>query len=115
MKKKVAQIILGIVIIGLAYALFEQIMTPLRFKEEVALRQEAVIVKVKDIRAAQRLFKTQHDSYTPSFDTLIAFILNDSIIVEKTIGSFDDSVAVAEGRVRVEQFKIPVKIGRAHV
>ncbi len=108
MKKKVAQIILGIVIIGLAYVLFEQIMTPLRFQEEVVVRQEAVVKQLKDIRAAQRLYKAEHEVYTPSFDTLFAFILNDSIIVEKTIGSLDDSAAVAEGRVIVEEVKIPV-------
>ena len=108
MKKKVVQIILGIIIIGLTYALSEQIMNPLRFKEEIATRQEDVIEKLKDIRSAQRMFKSVHGEYTPSFDSLIQFIINDSIIIEKTIGSADDSVAVAEGRFSIEEVKLAV-------
>ena len=38
--------------------------------------------------------------YTGNFDSLINFVLNDSMVVyEKAFGSADDSVAVARGLV----------------
>lgn len=104
--KKAIQIILGIVIVGLSYVLIEQIMVPIRFQEDVQTRQADVIERLKDIRSAQRVFKAKHERYTSSFDTLITFILTDSIIAQKTTGSMDDSLAVAENRAKIEEYKI---------
>lgn len=106
--KKVFQIILAIAIVGLAYMLYEQLMSPLRFQKEVAVRETAVISKIKDIRTAEQAFKQKYQRYTGSFDTLFNFVLNDSLTFERTIGSKDDSVAVAKGLVKTEKFNIAV-------
>lgn len=104
--KKIFQVILGVVIIGLCYVLFEQIKTPMSFQETKNSREAIVIQKIKDIRSAQRAYKAQHMHYTADFDSLISFVLNDSIVIEKAVGSADDSVAVAKGQVKIEKFLI---------
>ncbi len=106
--KKVLQIVLAIVIIGLAYVVFDQIMSPLRFEKEMTLRENAVIQRIKDIRTAERAYKQKYQNYTSSFDSLINFVLTDSLEFEKTTGSKDDSVAVARGLVKTEKFKVAV-------
>ena len=104
--KKLIQIILLLVIVALVYVLIRQILGPMEFQKEVAVREKAVVERLKDIRTAQRAYKSVHQVYTSSFDSLINFILTDSLTFEKAIGSEDDSVAVAKGLVSVEKFKI---------
>ncbi|MCC8018670.1 MAG: hypothetical protein LIO85_02710 [Rikenellaceae bacterium] len=106
--KKVLQIVLGLAIIGLIYVLYNQFHTPISFQKEVAVREAAVIERIKDIRTAQQAYKQKYQKYTPSFDSLINFILTDTLSFERTIGSKDDSVAVARGLVRTEKFDIAV-------
>lgn len=106
--KKVFQIVLGLIIIVLVYVLYQQFNTPISFQKEVAVREAAVIERIKDIRTAQQAYKQKYQKYTPSFDSLIHFVLNDSLTFERTIGSKDDSVAVARGLVKTEKFDIAV-------
>ena len=104
--KKAIQIVLGLGIIALAFVIYKQVMTPLEFRAERERREKVVIERLKNIREAQRAFKKVHMRYTSSFDTLINFVLNDSLEYEKIIGSEDDSAAVAKGLVRREKFMI---------
>ena len=104
--KKVIQIVLAVVIIFLAYILIDMIVTPLRFQAEQAKREAAIIERLKDIRTAERAYKQMYQKYTGSFDSLIHFLLNDSLEYEKAIGSADDSLAVAKGLVKREKFKV---------
>lgn len=106
--KKVFQIVLAIAIIGLAYVLYKQITNPLEFQKTQATREVAIIERLKDIRTAQRAFRQVNQRFTGSFDTLINFVLNDSMTFERSFGSKDDSLAVAQGLVRTETFKMPV-------
>lgn len=107
--KKVVQIVLAVLILVMAYVVYQQIMTPLRFQKQVKLRETAVIERIKDIRSAERGYKQVYNKYTGSFDSLINFVLTDSLVFEKATGSADDSVAVAQGLVKVERFKIAAK------
>ena len=106
--KIVIQVVLAVVIVALAYIVTEQIMGPLRFEKAVASRSAAVIDRIKDIRSAERAFKQKHQRYTGDFDSLIQFVLTDSIEYERKIGSADDSVAVAKGLVRTEKFTMAI-------
>lgn len=106
--KKVLQIVLVIAIIVLGYLLADAIMSPVRFKKAVAEREVAVIQRAKDIRAAQRAYKNEYGQFTDNFDTLIHFVLTDSVTLYRSIGSADDSLQVATGQFRTEQFRIPV-------
>lgn len=106
--KKVLLIVLAVVVIALAYILYQQIMTPLRFQKQVDVRKAAVIERIKDIRSAERAFKQIHTTYTGDFDSLINFVLNDSLTYERSFGSADDSLTVAQGLFRTEEFKMAV-------
>jgi hypothetical protein len=103
------QIVLVVVIVWLAYFLYRQIMDPLDFQKETKIREAAVIDRIKDIRSAEQAFKQKNKRYTANFDSLINFVLTDSLVFERQIGSADDSVAVAKGLVKTEKFTKAVK------
>ncbi|MFI3331595.1 MAG: hypothetical protein R3Y38_07300 [Rikenellaceae bacterium] len=107
--KKLIQILLLIAVVALGYILTMQILDPLNFVKERAAREAVVIERVKDIRTAQRAFKSVHQNYSSNFEELISFLENDSLVYDKVVGSFDDSLAVAKGLVRVEKFNVAVK------
>lgn len=110
--KKLAQIILAVVIIALIYVIYVQISTPIRFEQELKTKKAQVIDRIKDIRTAERSFKSKYQRFTGSFDTLIAYVLNDTLELERKIVDEDDSVAMAmlkkSGKKNIEKFKIAV-------
>lgn len=109
MKKILLQVILLAAIAGLVWWLYSMFNTPLEFERIRKEREAAVVERLKDIRTAQRAFRSKYTKFTPNFDSLIAFVQNDSLTFEHAIGSADDSVAVAQGLVSVELFKVAVK------
>lgn len=110
--KKLIQIILAVAIVGLVYIIYDQISTPIRFEKELKTKKALVIERIKDIRTAQRAFRTKYQRFTGSFDTLAAFVLNDSLVLERKIVDEDDSVGMAmlkkAGKKNVEQFTVAV-------
>ena len=93
--KKAAQIILGLAIIGLIWWIAALISQPLSFEKQLKERNAVVIEKLKDIRTAERAYKSKYKKFTGNFDTLIYFILNDSLQMERKLVDEDDSVAMA--------------------
>ncbi|WP_282037438.1 hypothetical protein [Saccharicrinis aurantiacus] len=93
--KTVIQIILFLVIAGLAYAVVESVQKPIRFQKSHEMRSTEVIERLKDIRTAQVAYKTRYDKYTGSFDTLINFVKTDSLQLVKKEGSLSDSLVEA--------------------
>ena len=110
--KKAVQFLLGLVIIGLIYVVATLISTPLSFEKQLETRNAEVIVKLKDIRAAERAYKSKYQQFTGDFDSLIYFILNDSLEMERKLVDEDDSVAMAQlkkaGKKNVEKYSIAV-------
>ncbi len=94
--KKGIQIFLGLVIVALVYVVADLIHTPLKFEQQLKERNAEVIVKLKDIRAAERAYKSKYQRFTNDFDSLIYFILNDSLEMERKLVDEDDSVAMAK-------------------
>ena len=94
--KKGIQIFLGLVIVALIYVVADLIHTPLKFEQQLKERNAEVIVKLKDIRAAERAFKSKYQHFTSDFDSLINFILSDSLEMERKLVDEDDSVAMAQ-------------------
>ena len=84
-------------------------MEPIDFTHEKEVRYNAAIARLKDIRTAQVAFRSENHHYTGSFDSLIAFVKNDSFRVVRQIGSLDDSAAVAEGRVSRDTVSVCVR------
>ena len=94
--KKGIQIFLGLVIVALIYVVADLIHTPLKFEQQLKERNAEVIVKLKDIRSAERAFKSKYQHFTSDFDSLINFILTDSLEMERKLVDEDDSVAMAQ-------------------
>lgn len=109
MKKILLQVILLAAIVGLVWWLYSMFNTPLEFEQIRKEREAKVVERLKDIRTAQRAFRSKYLKFTPDFDSLVAFVANDSLTFERAIGSADDSLAVAQGLVSVETFKVAVK------
>lgn len=116
--KTVIQIVLVVAIIALGYLCVESINKPIRFQEQHALRKDANVEKLMYTRDAQVAYKSVHDKYTGSFDTLINFILTDSLPLVKKEGSLTDSMleagmteikALALGIIKRDTIKVSVK------
>lgn len=110
--KKLFQIILAVAIVGLVYVIYVQISTPIRFDKETKAKKAQVIDRIKDTRTAQRAFKSKYQHFTASFDSLSAFVLTDTLELERKIVDEDDSAAMAmlkkSGKKNIEKFKIAV-------
>lgn len=116
MGKKITQFILAVVIIGLVYVVYTMISTPIKFEQEKKHRSAKVIERIKDIRTAERQFKSKYQRFTADFDTLINFVLTETMESERKKVDEDDSVAMAQARKRygrkwknVEKFSFSVK------
>jgi len=111
--KKLFQIILAVVIVALVFVIYKQISTPIRFENEQKTREKAVIERIKDIRIAERQFKSKYQRFTADFDTLINFVLTETMEGERKIVDEDDSVAMAmlkkAKKKNVEKFTYSVK------
>ena len=110
--KKAIQIFLGLAIVGLIYVIATLIHNPLSFEKELTARNAEVVVKLKAIRAAERAYKSKYQQFTNNFDTLIYFILNDSLEMERKLVDEDDSVAFAKlkkaGKKNIEKYNLAV-------
>ena len=113
MGKKIIQLILALVIIGLSFYIYQLIATPIKFENEQKVREAAVIERIKDIRTAERQFKSKYQRFTASFDTLINFVLPETMEGERKIVDEDDSVAMAQlkrlKKKNIETFTFSVK------
>jgi hypothetical protein len=84
------QVVLFVLAVGLAYALIDSITKPILFKDEQQKRYKAVVVKLKEIRKAQDLYKKANGKYTAGFDTLVDFLKNGTITTVKEIGTIPE-------------------------
>ena len=109
MKKIFTYIILPLGIIALAYLSFKSIEKPITFEKERKIREAICIERMKEIRTLQVAYKSVYSKFTSDVDSLINFYKYDSIVVIKQIGSWDDSIAVAQKRVYRDTVKIPVR------
>lgn len=93
--KTAFQILLIIAIFALGYFCVESINKPVRFQKDYELRRQKVIERLVDIRSAQVAYRSINNKFTGSFDTLIAFIKNDSLPLVRMEGSLSDSLLLA--------------------
>ncbi len=109
-----------LIIIVLGYLIIESIMEPIRFNQEVQVREQATIDRLIDIRDAQKAYKDIYKKYTASFDTLISFVDTGSFAIIKAIGDIPEEwldqmgfekareKALKEGVISREATKVPV-------
>ena len=88
--RTIIQIVLGVVIVALAYLLYSSIMKPVRFENEYTKRRDACAEKLKAIRSLEDAYKITYGTYTGSFDTLINRLMNeDSMKTVVKITNYD--------------------------
>tara|TARA_B100000927_G_scaffold33781_1_gene24277 strand:- start:3271 stop:3921 length:651 start_codon:yes stop_codon:yes gene_type:complete len=110
--KKIAQIILVPVILVLGYLIYQIPAKEMEFKEKAKIRIDRNIQKLEDIKQAQIHFKQKYNRYAENADILLNFLINESIIITKTIGEIPeeyieefgytkaDSIAEANGDIK---------------
>ncbi|MFA5712928.1 MAG: hypothetical protein WC960_01960 [Bacteroidales bacterium] len=103
------KVILVIAIPVLLYFIYNSLQQPVVFEKNRSAREQVCIERLKAIRTLQEHYKSKYNKFTGDIDSLIDFYHNGTITIIKQIGSFDDSVAVAEKRVFRDSIKIAVK------
>ena len=68
--KIIIHLVLFLVSLGLLYAVYSTIKEPIQFQTHYKTRSKAVVDKLKDIRTAQKLYRTITDTFATNFDDL---------------------------------------------
>lgn len=110
----VIKIVLGVIILALAFLLARSIIQPIRFNREAEARSEAVKARLLEVREAQTAYKSIFGNYASSFDTLLHFIENDSFEIRKITGSYapdemNEVEALDAGLVSVSKTLVSVR------
>ena len=113
--KYVINLVLVLLIVVLAYLLYQSILEPIEFTNEKVKREKTVIKKLKDIRISQELFREITDSFANNFDTLFYVLKNDSIPVIKTIGNPDEVDSADEVQYDTMYFSAIDSIGKLDI
>ena len=92
--KIILEVLLGLLIAGLAWAFIASIQKPVKFNDEVAARSKVGIQRLKDIRTLQEAFKSVNGRFSPTVDSLVLFYNEGKMDIVMQIGSHDDSLAV---------------------
>jgi hypothetical protein len=88
--RRIIQVLFVLIIVVLGYLIVESIMEPIRFNQEVEVRESATIKRLVEIREVQKAYKDIYKQYTGSFDTLISFLDTTSFQVVKAIGDIPE-------------------------
>ncbi|MDR1670958.1 MAG: hypothetical protein LBR57_00380 [Alistipes sp.] len=111
--KLILIVVFTVGILVLSWVLFRQIMTPLEYQKELKIREAAVIERITEIRSAEQAFKQKNQRYTGDWDSLINFVLNDSLEFERKLYDEDDSIGMAmlkrSGRQNIQKFSMPAR------
>src|SRR5690554_7937856 len=79
----IANILLVVIIAGLAYLLYTTIKEPIQFNSFYEKRKKSVITKLENIREAQDYYKSINGRFAKSFDSLSSSLKHDSFPVVK--------------------------------
>ncbi len=90
--RTVLQILLVIAAIVITYFIFQSVNRPIKFEKAKKARYEATVNRLKDIRKAELAYKDVYGKFTGSWDTLINFVLTDSVRNIRKIGQLTDSM-----------------------
>ena len=94
--RTVIQILLVVAAVVLTYFIYSSIQRPIQFEKARKARYDVTVAKLKDIRKAELAYKDVHGQFTGSWDTLIDFVLHDSVRNVKAIGELTDSMIEAK-------------------
>ncbi len=94
--KTVIQIVMALIIVLLGYFIYESIMEPVKFNDELNKREDRIVQRLKDIRQVQVAHRSRYDSFVSDMDSLISFYKNDSLPLLKAFGTVPDSLTESE-------------------
>jgi len=80
----------------MGFKLVETIKEPIDFERISGERIGDAVASLEDIRATQIAYRGMNGTYTASWDTLMSFARDSSIIYEKIIGDPNDSTIVVQ-------------------
>lgn len=92
--EKALRIFLPLVIIVLAYLVYDSIARPIREQKKIAQIEEKIIVRLGHIKAAQFAYKDLTGKFSNNFDSLIYALKNEQWPIVKAIGDLEDSTTV---------------------
>lgn len=109
--RKLLNILLVVVVVVLAVFAARSIMRPEKFKQVYELRKSANVTNLTTIRSAQAIYKTVYKKYASTMDSLVDFVKNGTVQIEKNVGHFPDSMSEAEafklGLIHKEVVSVP--------
>ena len=91
--KIILEVVLGLAIAALVYALYSSITKPVNFNKQKANRESVAIQRLKDLRTLEVAYKSEYNKFTDNIDSLKNFYLNGNMSIVMQIGSADDSLA----------------------
>lgn len=107
------QIALAVVVLGLAYAVYNSIHSRIAFDNEVKSRKDIVVERLIDIRVVQIAFRNKNGAFAGNFEQLISFLQKDSIPLVKIEGTVPDTLtelkAIELGIVKKDTLMLAVK------
>lgn len=118
--KTIIQLVLLVVIIVVAYLIYDGINTPIKFEKEKKRRCDATIARLIDIRTIQVSYKDVYGDYSDKFDELIRFVKEGNFPVVRKVGTTPEElidslgieeaelVALEKGLIKRDTIPIPV-------
>ncbi len=88
----VLQIVLGVLAILLAIAIYRGIMKPVRFNQEKDQRAAVVVQRLKDIRTVQEAYKKAYGRFIGDIDSLVMFLEDGELPYTRMIGTVPDTL-----------------------
>jgi len=92
--KYVIRIVLLIIIVVLAVVTVKSVLDPIKYAEEVEVKEAKVIEKLKVLRDGQLAYKDENGKFAGDFDELLNFMENGKMKVLIQQGDKDDSTTV---------------------
>jgi hypothetical protein len=83
------------VVIALTVMIYKSIKHPIDFEKNRTERYNVTIERLKDIRKAQLAYKDVYGRFTGNWDTLIYFVIHDSVRNVHRVGELTDSMIEA--------------------
>ena len=103
--------LLVILVVILAVFAARSIMRPEKFRQTYEDRKTLNVNNLKTIRCAQTIYKNVFKVYASDIDSLVDFVKNGHVEVEKTVGNFPDTMSQEQafklGLIKKQVVKIP--------
>lgn len=103
--------LLVLIVVVLAVFAARSIMRPEKFRQTYEDRKTLNVNNLKTIRCAQTIYKNVFKVYASDIDSLVDFVNNGQVEVEKTVGNFPDTMSQEQafklGLIKKQVVKIP--------